>query len=126
MAITFYLPTKAGVVDQWVPQYDPDLPTNDPVSFPEQLSEVTAGGTLYVQEKGSLLETFNLIFTLMPKADHDLLKTFFIYKAKQLLNSFEYEDGNGVLHLVKWVNEFNFQKTNPGFYSGSIQLRKEP
>ena len=124
MAFGFYLPMKAGVTDQWVPEFGPDFPSNDPVDFPEQLSESTAGGALYVQEKGGVLETFDLFFTLMPESDHDLLLTFFKDKAKKAFNNFEYEDGGGALHLVKWMNNFNFQKTNPGFFSGTIQLRK--
>jgi len=126
MAFGFYSPTKAGVTDQWVPQFGPDFPSVEPVDFPEQISEATAGGTLYVQEKGAVLETFELNFSLMATADRDALRTFFMTKAKKAFNKFEYEDGGGTLHLVRWVNEFNFRKTHAGWYSGTIQLRKEP
>ena len=126
MAFGFYLPTKAGVTDQWVPEYSEELPSVEPVDFPEQLSASTAGGVLYVQEKGSVLETFELSFTLMTQSDRDSLYTFFRDKAKKMANSFEYEDGAGGLHKVRWMNNFNFQKTRPGWHSGTIKLRKVP
>ncbi len=124
MAFGFYLPTQAAVVDQWVPEHGPDFPLGKPLDFPEQLSASTAGGTLYIQEKGNALETFSLNFTLMSEVDRDALEVFFKDKARKMVNSFEYEDGKGVLHKVRWMNGFDFPKSSAQLYGGSIELRK--
>ena len=126
MAFGFYLPTQAAVVDQWVPEHRSDFPLGENLDYPEQLSASTAGGELYVQEKGNALETFNLNFTLMSKVDRDALEIFFRDKAKKMANPFEYEDGEGLLHKVRWMNGFNFAKTSAQHYGGSIELRKVP
>ena len=125
MSFGFYFPTQASPTAQWVPATLPDHPAIEPVDFPEQITSVTSGGTLYVQEKGVKRETFQLNFAHVSQSDRDSAQTFF-ETVKKSFNTFEFEDRNAVLHTVRWMNEFNFQLVNFGKYSGSIDLRKEP
>jgi len=124
MALGFYFPTKAAPTSSWLPVSGPEFPLETPVDYPEQLIGETAGGTLYVQDKGPKRETFDLEFLLMSKADRDNALVFF-NAVKKAFNAFEYEDGNGTLHSVRWVNLFTFRKDRPTLYSGEILLRKE-
>lgn len=124
MAFGFYFPTKAAPSASWLPAVGLEFPLETPVDYPEQLTGKTAGGTLYVQKKGPKRESFDLAFNLMSETDRDSLLTFF-NTVEKAFNAFEYEDGNGVLHSVRWMNEFNFKKDRPGLHSGSVQLRKE-
>jgi hypothetical protein len=124
MSIGFYYPTKAAATAQWVPSRHPVYPSSEPVDFPEQLTGETAGGTLYVQAKGSKRERFELRFVRLPKSDRDGAHTFF-NTVNKAFNMFEYEDANGVLHPVRWMNPFDFELVIEGRYSGTIALRKE-
>ena len=124
MNFGFYFPTKAAVTSQWVPATLPDHPAIEPVDFPEQITSVTSGGTLYVQEKGNKQETFSLSFSRVSQTDRDnALASFEVIKKS--FNSFEYEDRTGTLHTVRWMNLFDFQLVVFGKYSGSIELRKQ-
>jgi len=122
--MSFYFPTKAAVTSQWVPATLPDHPAIEPVDFPEQITSVTSGGTLYVQEKGNKQETFSLSFSRVSQTDRDAALAFF-EAVKKSFNSFEYEDRTGTLHMVRWMNLFDFQLVIFGKYSGSIELRKQ-
>ena len=124
MAFGFYFPTKAGVTTSWIPSIGPEFPLETPVDYTEQLVGETAGGTIFVQDKGPKREITPLQFKLMSVTDRDGLLTFYT-TVKKAFNTFQYEDGNGALHTVRWMNEFNFKKDLPGYFSGSIQLRKE-
>jgi hypothetical protein len=124
MAVGFYYPTKATATSQWVPSKQPVFPAVEPVDYPEQLAGETAGGTLYVQDKGPKRERFELRFVRIPQADRDLAHAFFNAVNKSF-NTFEYEDRNGALHSVRWMNPFEFELVIEGRYSGEIQLRKE-
>jgi hypothetical protein len=124
MNFGFYFPTKAAVTSQWVPATLPDHPAIEPVDFPEQITSVTSGGTLYVQEKGNKQETFSLSFSRVSQTDRDNALAFFEV-IKKSFNSFEYEDRTGTLHTVRWMNLFDFQLVVFGKYSGSIELRKQ-
>ena len=124
MSIGFYFPTKSGATAQWVPSRQPVFPASEPVDFPEQLNGETAGGTLYVQDKGPKRETFELRFGRVPQSDRDSAHTFF-NTVKKAFNTFEYEDRNGALHTVRWMNEFDFELVIDGRFSGTIELRKE-
>ncbi len=124
MAFGFYHPNKGAPTTSWIPSTGPEFPLDTPVDYSEQLTGETAGGTLYVQDKGPKRERFNLQFTLMSQTDRDNLETFF-NTVKKSFNVFEYEDGGAVLHSVRWMNEFNIKKDRPGLYSGSVLLRKE-
>ena len=126
MAFGFFLPTKAAVTFQWIPDHQSVFPVVAPVSFPEQLFATTAGGSLYVQEKGAALEKFELVFELMTQTDVNSLKIFFQDQSQGALKTFEYEDGEGTTHKVRWMNDFNFARTHVGFYAGTIELRKVP
>lgn len=124
MAIGFYFPTKTAASAQWVPSRQPVFPSSESVDFPEQLSGETAGGTLYVQDKGSKRESFELGFVRLPKSDRDGAHTFFT-TIKKAFSAFEYEDPSGALHAVRWMNPFDFELVIEGRYSGTIELRKE-
>ena len=108
MSIGFYFPTKAGATTQWVPSRQPLFPAVEPVDFTEQLTGETAGGTLYVQDKGPKRETFELRFARIPEIDRDGALTFF-NAVKKAFNAFEFEDRNGALNTVRWMNEFDLQ-----------------
>ncbi len=124
MSFGFYFPTKAAATTQWVPSTMPDHPAIEPVDYPEQITSVTSGGTLYVQEKGNRQETFSLSFSRVNQTDRDNALAFFEV-IKKSFNSFEYEDRTGTLHTVRWMNLFDFQLVIFGKYSGSIELRKQ-
>jgi hypothetical protein len=124
MAIGFYFPSKAGATTQWVPVRQPVFPASEPVDYPEQLTGETAGGTLYVQDKGPKRESFELQFARLPKPDRDGAHIFF-NTVKKAFNAFEYEDPDGALHTVRWINEFDFERVVEGRYTGTIELRKE-
>jgi len=122
--IAFYFPTQASPTAQWVPIKPPLLPERNITDYTEQLSGETAGGTLYVQDKGLQCERFELTFERISQSDRDSAHVFFV-AVKKSLNRFEYQDAEGTLHIVRWLNAFEFQETVPGRYSGIIQLRKE-
>lgn len=124
MAIGFYFPSKAGATTSWVPLKQPVFPATEPVDYPEQLTGETAGGTLYVQDKGGKRETFALRFVRLTQTDKNNALTFF-NAVKKSFNAFEFEDRNQVLHFVRWMNDFDFQLVVNGRYSGTINLRKE-
>lgn len=122
--IGFYFPTQASPTAQWVPAKPALLPVLSVIDYPEQLTGETAGGTLYVQDKGPRRERFELTFERITQADRDSAHMFFV-AVKKSLSLFEYQDAEGNLHIVRWLNAFEFQETVPGRYSGTIQLRKE-
>lgn len=124
MAPGFYFPTKAVASARWVPSRQPVFPAVEPVDYPEQLVGETAGGTLYVQDKGPKRESFELAFVRLPRSDRDAARAFY-NAVKKSFNAFEYEDRNGALHTVRWMNPFDFELVVEGRYSGSIELRKE-
>ena len=124
MGIGFYFPTKGTTTTSWVPSKQPVFPASEPVDYPEQLTGETAGGTLYVQDKGAKRETFTLNFVRLAQTDRNNALAFF-NAIKKSFNTFEYEDRNQVLHSVRWMNDFDFQFVVEGRYSGTINLRKE-
>lgn len=124
MAIGFYYPTFAGATTSWVTTKQPAFPLSEPVDYPEQLVGQTAGGTLYVQDKGVIREKFVLNFDRLPEADRDDAYTFFI-AVKKAYYTFEYSDRDSALHTVRWMNNFDFTYVVEGRYSGIIQLREE-
>jgi len=124
MTIGFYFPAKTGATAQWVSSRQPVFPAGEPVDYPGQLAGETAGGTLYVQDKGPRRETFALRFNRIPQADRDAALAFF-NAVKKSFNIFEYEDRNGSLHSVRWMNGFDFDLVIEGRYSGTVELRKE-
>lgn len=124
MSIGFYFPTQAAPTAQWVPGKAPVLPAHHATDYPEQLAGETAGGTLYVQDKGIQRERFELRFERIPESGRDLALAFF-NAVKKSLNTFEYQDAEAALHTVRWLNGFEFQETVPGRFSGTVVLRKE-
>jgi len=92
--------------------------------YPEQLTGETAGGALYVQDKGSRRERFELTFERITQSDRDTAQSFFI-AVKKSFSPFEYQDAEGAVHTVRWLNGYEFQESVPGRYSGMIHLRKE-
>ena len=123
MSIGFHFPTQAAPTAQWVPGKPPLLPVRSITDYPEQLTGETAGGTLYVQDKGPQRESFQLKFERIPASDRDAALVFF-NAVKKSFSPFEYQDAEGILHLVRWLNRFEFKETVPGRYSGTIHLRK--
>ena len=124
MSFGFYYPTKSAPTVLWVPVIQPDYPTGEDLDYPEQVKSVTGGGTLYVQEKGVKRQTFQFEFSRLSQLDRDNAEMFFD-TVKKSFNTFEFEDRNGSLHVVRWMNRFNFQLIVFGKYSGTIELRKE-
>lgn len=124
MSIAFYFPTEAGATLTWVPPKQPLYALALPVDFPSQITGETAGGTVYVQDKGSRRETFELSFDRLTRAERDAVLNFFD-TVKKSFNAFEYQDSGGVNHTVRWVNEFDFKPVVQGRFSGTVKLRKE-
>ena len=124
MSIGLYFPTQAVPTTQWLPEKPPKLPMRKSNDYPEQLTGETAGGTLYVQDKGPIRETFALAFERITANDRDAALSFFA-AVKKSFNPFEYQDVEGILHTVRWLNAFEFQETVPGRFSGTVLLRKE-
>ncbi len=124
MSFGFYYPTKAAATMQWVPVTQPEYPAGEVLDYPEQINSTTAGGTLYIQEKGGQRQTFQFNFARVSQLDRDGAQTFFD-TVKKSFSTFEFEDSNANLHTVRWMNVFNFQLVLFGKYSGSIDLRKE-
>ena len=124
MSIGFHYPTQSASTAQWLPAKPPHLPARHNTDYPEQLTGETAGGTLYVQDKGPQRETFELTFERITLNDRDAALAFFTAVRKSF-SAFEYQDAEGALHTVRWTNAFEFQETVPGRFSGVILLRKE-
>ena len=124
MSIGFYFPTQAAPAAQWLSTKPPLLPARSTTDYPEQLTGETAGGTLYVQDKGVQRERFELAFERITESDRGAALAFF-NAVKKALSPFEYQDTEGTLHTVRWLNKFEFQEAVPGRYSGTIYLRKE-
>jgi len=124
MSIGFYFPTQSSPSAQWLPAKPPILPILNTTDYPEQLTGETAGGTLYVQDKGPKRERFELKFERITANDRDAALSFF-NTVKKSFNPFEYQDAEGILHTVRWLNAFEFKETVPGRFSGTISLRKE-
>jgi len=123
--VEFRYPTAASPTTSWTPSSEPVFPLEERVEYPHQLSEETAGGTVYVQDKGVQREVFDLQFNRVSKTDRDNAKTFFT-AVKGRFNTFEYIDPDGVNRgPVRWMNEFNFRHVVQGKWSGTITLRKE-
>lgn len=124
MSIGFHFPTQSAPAAQWLPAKLPRLPVRNTTDYPEQLTGETAGGTLYVQDKGLARQRFELNFERIPTSDRDAALSFF-NAVRKSFNTFEYQDAEGIMHTVRWLNGFEFQETVPGRFSGTITLRKE-
>ena len=124
MSIGFYFPTQASPTAQWLTAKPPILPTRNTTDYPEQLTGETAGGMLVVQDKGLKRERFELKFERIPASDRDSALAFF-NAVRKSFNPFEYQDVEGALHTVRWINAFEFQERVAGRFSGTVVLRKE-
>ena len=124
MGIAFYFPTKVGQTLAWVPPHQPVVAVSAPVDFPAQIAGETAGGVLYVQDKGARRESFELRFDRLTQAEYDAALNFFD-AVKKAFSPFEYQDASGVLHLVRWTDGFDFKQVVKGRFSGAVHLRKE-
>jgi len=124
MSVGFYYPTKSAPTAQWVPSAQPVFPLSEPVDYPLQLTGQTAGGALYVQDKGTQQATFRLEYKGVTETDRDNALTFFTAVKKSFYN-FEYEDRDGVLTSVRWMNGFSFELVMNQRYDAVIELRKE-
>lgn len=122
--IGFYYPTFANMSVYWAPASDPVYPLDYGFDFPYNLRGESAGGTLYVQNKGPARTMFNLKFELVSKTDRDGWLAFFNVVQREF-KTFEYKDFDAALHTVRVLNPFNFQLDRYNLYSGSVLLRKE-
>ena len=124
MAIGFYYPTIAAPSAQWIPSRQPGFESTKTTDYVGQLLGTTAGGSVYVQDKGIQKTVFDLRFSYLAQADR--YSALAIYNAaKKALNTLEYKDGDGIVHSVRWMNEFNFKPEQGGRYSASILLRED-
>ncbi len=121
MGIAFYFPTQVSPTLSWVPPHQPLVSVSMPVDFPAQIAGETAGGILYVQDKGSRRETFELRFDRLTQAERDIALNFFD-TVKKAFSSFEYLDSAGIIHAVRWVSEFDFKPVVQGRFSGAVRL----
>ncbi len=124
MAIGFYFPTFAAPTTQWVPARQPGFDSREIVDYAGQQIAGAAGGALYVQDKGTRERRFELAFARLATTDRDAALIFYD-AVKKALNVFEYQDPNGVLHSVRWVNEFDFNCGPGERFAASVVLRKE-
>lgn len=124
MGIAFYYPTEAGATLSWIPPRQPLYSWAIPVDYPSQITGETAGGAVYVQDKGSRREVFELSFDRLTQAERDAALNFFD-TVKKSFNTFEYQDSSGANHTVRWVNDFDFKPVVQGRFSGTVKLRKE-
>lgn len=124
MPIAFYYPTKAAPTASWTPAKQPIYPLSESVDFPQQLTGKTAGGQIYIQEKGPPESSYELKYKRISKADRDNALVFF-NAIKKAFYPFEYEDQNGSLIIVRWMNKFDFKMVLNDRYDAIINLRKE-
>ena len=124
MGIAFYFPTQVAPTLAWVPPHQLMVAVSAPVDFPAQIAGETAGGVLYVQDKGARRESFELRFDRLTQAEYDAALNFFS-TVKKAFSSFEYQDSSGVLHVVRWTNEFGLKQVVKGRFSGAVHLRVE-
>jgi hypothetical protein len=92
--------------------------------YPEQLLGRTAGGTVYVQDKGLRSKVFELCFEELAQSDRDTALAFFD-TVKKALKTFEYRDRAGNVHSVRWVNEFLLHAGPGERYAGKIRLQQQ-
>ncbi len=124
MTIRFHYPSAAAPAASWQPTKPPRFPLPRRLDYPQQVVGETAGGTVYVQDKGPRRETFELTFDHLPQDERDQAASFFD-TVRKAASSFEFVDPEGQTHTVRWVNGFEFSQMVGGRWSGTIQLRKE-
>lgn len=124
MSIAFYYPTQAAPGAQWTPAKAPRFPLKTASDFPGQVVGETAGGTVHVQDSGTLAERWELVFERLTPDDHASLQAFF-QTVRKSFHAFEYVDPAGAARTVRWMNDFEFEESVPGRFSGTIVLRKE-
>lgn len=124
MTVRFSYPTAASPTATWQPSKPPRYPIPRRVDYPRQVRGETAGGTVYVQDKGPRRETFELGFDHLPQADRDQAADFFD-TVKKAAATFEFTGPDAALYTVRWVNPFEFAEVSGGRWSGTIQLMKE-
>jgi len=91
-----------------------------------QASEESAGGQMYVQDKGIEIWDHNLAWTMMPEADfadlNVLVRTHLVYKK----NTFIWNDVDNVNHTVRLMNNpLEPAKPTGGYRSLTLLLREE-
>lgn len=97
-----------------------DLPASTPREHIQAIDR-TASGNLEVESLGTIIKRLPISFSNLPAATYAELLTWFETVAAGAANSFTYTDMDGVDHVVRWVNQFNFTETKGGF-GGSIDL----
>ena len=95
-----------------------------PVQAPReqvQALDRTAAGALEVESLGTIIQRLTLGLRNQSSATYAALINWFDIIAAGAANSFTYTDPDGVDHVVRWTNAFNFAESKAG-YSGSIEL----
>lgn len=134
MPLRFYYPTKAAPESVWAPEQAQTFESDEGFSRPFQLVQKSAGGTVYVQDKGPEIGVWSLVFRFISQVDRDQALDFW-RTVKGRAKAFQFEDVEGTLSTVRWTNEFSFTRAIPeaeqgGFktfrYHGTIRLEQEP
>lgn len=86
-----------------------------------QAIDRTAAGVLEVENLGTFIRRLTVGLRNQSLTAYEGLLNWFEVVAAGAGNSFTYTDPDGVDHLVRWTNQFNFTESKSGF-SGSIDL----
>lgn len=95
-----------------------------------QVSSQSAGGQMYVQDRGQEIITYTLTFQRISQTDHDNLVNFWRTDIGGSRDTFTWNDLNNVNHTVRMMNnplapqEIGNDGSNP-VYDVTITLREE-
>lgn len=98
-----------------------------PLRAPRERLQVvlrTAGGSLRVQDKGTLKRQIKLAFRGLAAADHAALARWYEEVAVGALNAFSFADEHGAERQVRWLGAFEFEETAAGRFAGAIELEE--
>lgn len=118
MSVTFALGSSASVTLVNEPQ----------TGYPRRKTRLqtigrTAGGTVYVYEKGTPYETWSLTFIAVTEAERAALYTFFHDTVDGGQTPFTYTDEDGSSHTARFLTgELEFSRINDYAYSVSFDL----
>lgn len=95
-----------------------------PINAPReriQAIDRTASGALNVETLGTTIKRLTVSLRNQSASTYALLINWFDTVAAGASNAFTYTDPDGVDHVVRWTNQFNFTESKAGF-AGSIEL----
>ena len=88
-----------------------------------QVKDRSAGGKIHVETLGVTTRTRVIVFNLMPKADYDNLRDWFLNVANAGENDFTFTDEYGDSDTVKIMeDEIDFAETSLYVYAGTLTL----